>query len=163
MAVGCNTWRHRTVPRIPSQHPPRNIGPCWRDTVPLRRSRLCALHQSSPCSLPAALQALSPRPWQVHLPVFPCLPTSLGPPPSFSRTIVSTKVGFGFGKHACPGRFFVPNEIKTFIAHMVLYYDIQYVTTRRQEMTPLIWLNIPLFKDPRVNIRRRKPVELHTA
>ncbi|KAI5865352.1 cytochrome P450 [Durotheca rogersii] len=81
-----------------------------------------------------------------------------------SATIDDAFLGFGFGKHACPGRFFALNEIKIFVAYMVLHYDIQHITTPRQKMTPLIWLNVPLFKELKVNIRKREPVELlHTS
>ncbi|KIP04651.1 hypothetical protein PHLGIDRAFT_109308 [Phlebiopsis gigantea 11061_1 CR5-6] len=31
---------------------------------------------------------------------------------------------FGLGKHACPGRFFAANELKSMMAHMVLTYDV---------------------------------------
>lgn len=32
---------------------------------------------------------------------------------------------FGFGKHACPGRFFAANEIKLIMARVLLQYDIK--------------------------------------
>ncbi|KIJ05676.1 hypothetical protein PAXINDRAFT_21085 [Paxillus involutus ATCC 200175] len=32
---------------------------------------------------------------------------------------------FGYGKHACPGRFFAANELKTMLAHVLLTYDIK--------------------------------------
>ncbi|KAM6503777.1 Cytochrome P450 [Amanita muscaria] len=32
---------------------------------------------------------------------------------------------FGHGRHACPGRFFVINEIKVMLAHLLLNYDIK--------------------------------------
>ncbi|KAF8697278.1 hypothetical protein AX14_001385 [Amanita brunnescens Koide BX004] len=32
---------------------------------------------------------------------------------------------FGHGRHACPGRFFVANEIKAMLAHILLNYDIK--------------------------------------
>ncbi|KAK1231303.1 hypothetical protein PQX77_005583 [Marasmius sp. AFHP31] len=34
-------------------------------------------------------------------------------------------LGFGAGKHACPGRFFAVNEIKALIAHVVMTYDVK--------------------------------------
>ncbi|KAI0546095.1 ent-kaurene oxidase [Xylaria curta] len=74
-------------------------------------------------------------------------------------TIDEAFLGFGFGLHACPGRFFALNEIKIFIATMVLNYDIKPMETR-PKMTPLIWLNVPLFNDLRVSVRRRRPIEL---
>ncbi|KAF1983467.1 cytochrome P450 [Aulographum hederae CBS 113979] len=32
-------------------------------------------------------------------------------------------VGFGYGQHACPGRFFAGNEIKLMFAHLVMKYE----------------------------------------
>ncbi|KAF8844183.1 cytochrome P450 [Paxillus ammoniavirescens] len=32
---------------------------------------------------------------------------------------------FGHGRHACPGRFFAANELKSMLAHIVLSYDIK--------------------------------------
>ncbi|KAI3317912.1 ent-kaurene oxidase [Xylariaceae sp. AK1471] len=78
-----------------------------------------------------------------------------------SATIDDAFLGFGFGKHACPGRFFALNEVKIFVAHMVLHYDIEHLKEGRAKMTPLIWLNIPLFNNFNVRIRRREPVELY--
>ncbi|KAF2798515.1 cytochrome P450 monooxygenase-like protein [Melanomma pulvis-pyrius CBS 109.77] len=34
---------------------------------------------------------------------------------------------FGYGKHACPGRFFAANEIKMILARIILEYDIKNV------------------------------------
>jgi cytochrome P450 len=34
-------------------------------------------------------------------------------------------MGFGFGKHACPGRFFAANEIKIALCHILLKYDFK--------------------------------------
>ncbi|RHZ72917.1 hypothetical protein CDV55_104642 [Aspergillus turcosus] len=33
--------------------------------------------------------------------------------------------GFGYGKHACPGRFFAANEIKIALCHILLKYDFK--------------------------------------
>lgn len=32
---------------------------------------------------------------------------------------------FGYGRHACPGRFFAANEIKLILARLILDYDIK--------------------------------------
>ncbi|KAI0481797.1 ent-kaurene oxidase [Xylaria cf. heliscus] len=79
-----------------------------------------------------------------------------------SATIDDSFLGFGFGKHACPGRFFALNEVKIFVAHMVLHYDIEHLEKGRARMTPLIWLNVPLFNKFNVRVRRREPIELYT-
>jgi cytochrome P450 len=34
-------------------------------------------------------------------------------------------VAFGLGRHTCPGRFFVTNEIKALLAHIVTTYDVK--------------------------------------
>ncbi|OAA59711.1 Cytochrome P450 [Niveomyces insectorum RCEF 264] len=36
-----------------------------------------------------------------------------------------TDLVFGFGRHACPGRFFAANQIKMILAHALLRYDVQ--------------------------------------
>lgn len=41
--------------------------------------------------------------------------------------VSSTKenMAFGFGRHACPGRFFAATEIKMLLARLLLEYDIR--------------------------------------
>ncbi|KAI3531126.1 ent-kaurene oxidase [Colletotrichum filicis] len=34
-------------------------------------------------------------------------------------------LGFGMGKHACPGRFFAANELKIALSHILLKYDFK--------------------------------------
>ncbi|KAF5851676.1 hypothetical protein GGP41_000454 [Bipolaris sorokiniana] len=34
-------------------------------------------------------------------------------------------LNFGYGRHACPGRFFAANEIKMVLARMLLQYDVK--------------------------------------
>ncbi|KAB2576303.1 Cytochrome p450 [Lasiodiplodia theobromae] len=41
-------------------------------------------------------------------------------------TTSAEHLGFGHGKHACPGRFFASNEIKIAVAHLLLKYDWQF-------------------------------------
>ncbi|KAL6918642.1 hypothetical protein FSST1_010137 [Fusarium sambucinum] len=36
-------------------------------------------------------------------------------------------LGFGYGNHACPGRFFAANEIKIALCHMLLKYNCKLV------------------------------------
>ena len=42
-----------------------------------------------------------------------------------------TSLTFGYGRHACPGRFFAVNEIKMIIAVLLTKYDIKNVGTER--------------------------------
>ncbi|KAL3462037.1 cytochrome P450 [Aspergillus heterothallicus] len=65
-------------------------------------------------------------------------------------------LGFGFGQHACPGRFFAINEIKLVLAEMLLSYDIERLGPRPPSLS-LIWLNYPAHKAT-VRVRRRKGV-----
>jgi cytochrome P450 len=37
---------------------------------------------------------------------------------------------FGHGKHACPGRFFAVQEVKTLVAHLVMNYEIEHLAER---------------------------------
>ncbi|KAL8790014.1 MAG: hypothetical protein Q9195_006563 [Heterodermia aff. obscurata] len=37
----------------------------------------------------------------------------------------TTHINFGYGKHACPGRFFASQEIKLLLAHVLLSYDVK--------------------------------------
>ncbi|KAK3290825.1 cytochrome P450 [Chaetomium fimeti] len=49
-----------------------------------------------------------------------------------------TVLTFGFGRHACPGRFFAANEIKMIVANFVLAYDMalpEGVTERYPNLT----------------------------
>ncbi|KIV86966.1 hypothetical protein PV11_02540 [Exophiala sideris] len=39
----------------------------------------------------------------------------------------ATYLGFGHGKHACPGRFFAANELKLLLAYLLVNYEIQMV------------------------------------
>lgn len=41
---------------------------------------------------------------------------------------VSTEhMGFGYGLHACPGRFFAAEEIKIALSHMLMNYDLRLI------------------------------------
>jgi len=47
---------------------------------------------------------------------------------SVKHRYISTNLeylSFGHGKHACPGRFFAANELKSMLAHIVVSYDIK--------------------------------------
>jgi cytochrome P450 len=38
-------------------------------------------------------------------------------------TTSSEQIGFGVGRHACPGRFFASHELKILLAHLILKFD----------------------------------------
>lgn len=41
-------------------------------------------------------------------------------------SVTKENTAFGFGKHACPGRFFAANEIKLIVARILLRYDVRF-------------------------------------
>ncbi|KAK7755681.1 hypothetical protein SLS62_002292 [Diatrype stigma] len=40
-------------------------------------------------------------------------------------SVTKENMSFGFGRHACPGRFFAANEIKLILARLLLDYDVK--------------------------------------
>jgi cytochrome P450 len=40
-------------------------------------------------------------------------------------TVTKENMSFGYGRHACPGRFFAANEIKLILARIILRYDLR--------------------------------------
>lgn len=73
--------------------------------------------------------------------------------PRSSLNLDDAFVGFGFGKHGCPGRYFALNEMKIFVAHMLLHYDLESVKQRPQ-LIDFLWLKLP-FHGGKVRVRRR--------
>ena len=64
-------------------------------------------------------------------------------------------MGFGFGRHACPGRFFAINEVKIALCHILLKYEFKLV----DGSVPLVRRNgFSLNSDPtmKLMIRRRQ-------
>lgn len=41
-------------------------------------------------------------------------------------SVTKENASFGFGKHACPGRFFAANEIKLIMARLLLQFDMRF-------------------------------------
>lgn len=41
-------------------------------------------------------------------------------------SVTKENTSFGYGKHACPGRFFAANEIKLIMARILLQYDVRF-------------------------------------
>jgi cytochrome P450 len=56
-------------------------------------------------------------------------------------------LGFGYGQHACPGRFFAANEIKMMIVRLILDYDIKNVAGELG-MYPAIEIGRNIIPDP---------------
>ncbi|KAK7045463.1 hypothetical protein VNI00_007716 [Paramarasmius palmivorus] len=66
---------------------------------------------------------------------------------------------FGYGKHACPGRFFAVNELKSMLAHCLLNYDFKFEDGRTEPPAPT-WIGMAIIPDQTAEVafraRRRK-------
>ncbi|KAF2177794.1 ent-kaurene oxidase [Zopfia rhizophila CBS 207.26] len=76
------------------------------------------------------------------------------PKPKSSVTLDDSFLGFGFGKHACPGRFFALNEMKLFVAYLVQHYDIEHLKERPKPVN-VMWYKFPSDKAT-IRVRRRQ-------
>ncbi|KAF5984991.1 cycloheximide-inducible CIP70 (cytochrome P450 family) [Fusarium coicis] len=65
-------------------------------------------------------------------------------------SVNQSSLTFGYGRHACPGRFFAANEIKMILAHALLHYDVKNVgdATERYPNMEFAHMSIP---DPSKN------------
>ncbi|KAI9375670.1 cytochrome P450 [Aspergillus egyptiacus] len=64
-------------------------------------------------------------------------------------------LGFGLGKHACPGRFFAANEIKIALCHILLKYDVK-LSEGWEDLKPMaVGLSLTANPMAEVMIRRR--------
>lgn len=72
----------------------------------------------------------------------------------FTKTTYS-HLAFGHGKHACPGRFLVCNEVKVILSHILMKYDIKAIDG---EGAGLCKSGMFVFLDPRARmfVRRRQ-------
>lgn len=74
-----------------------------------------------------------------------------------SAQLVATSadhITFGHGQHACPGRFFAADEIKTVLILMLARYDFELV-----EVPRVVEYGFMLVSDPSARIRIRKREE----
>jgi len=62
---------------------------------------------------------------------------------------------FGYGRHACPGRFFAANEVKALVAHILVTYDIK-VEEGKQAPRTFIRLSARVPETANVMFRRRQ-------
>ena len=63
-------------------------------------------------------------------------------------------LGFGYGRHACPGRFFVANEMKLMLAHIVLTYEVKLET--KGIHPPDVWMVTARIPNTTANVLFRK-------
>ncbi|KAL3249557.1 hypothetical protein ABHI18_011522 [Aspergillus niger] len=66
-------------------------------------------------------------------------------------------LGFGLGRHACPGRFFAANEIKLALCHILMKYEFRVVGKKPEKVV----FGTMLAADPNgvIAVRRRKGEE----
>ncbi|KAB8343137.1 hypothetical protein FH972_022730 [Carpinus fangiana] len=71
-------------------------------------------------------------------------------------TPAANHMAFGYGKHACPGRFFASNEIKIALSVLLLEFDFEYMPG--QSRPPPWELEVSRTVDPEVEVRIRRRV-----
>jgi cytochrome P450 len=69
-----------------------------------------------------------------------------------------TNINFGAGKHACPGRFFAGNEIKTIVAHLLINYDIRLKEGQERPKGMSVVMTKAPFPKTELEFRRRSLV-----
>lgn len=83
--------------------------------------------------------------------------STLHTPPTFTTTNAAN-LSWGFGKHACSGRFFASSEIKMVMAHLLLNYDFKFEDPNAQRPKNI---SFELQNSPdlgvKVLLRRRHP------
>ncbi|KAM7201775.1 ent-kaurene oxidase [Naviculisporaceae sp. PSN 640] len=81
--------------------------------------------------------------------------------PATSKGFASTGLdylAFGHGKTACPGRFFVANELKLVLAYVLLNYDIE-PAVEGMERPENKWYGISMIPDLNATVRIRRRSE----
>ncbi|KIO00384.1 hypothetical protein M404DRAFT_29539 [Pisolithus tinctorius Marx 270] len=63
---------------------------------------------------------------------------------------------FGYGKHACPGRFLAANELKTMLAYILTMYDVKF-EDKVSRPASIHW-DLNVIADPTVRVMFRKRV-----
>ncbi|TGZ76193.1 cytochrome P450 [Ascodesmis nigricans] len=70
-------------------------------------------------------------------------------------TVTEHSLGFGYGKHACPGRFFASNEVKIALCWMLIKYDWELA----EPLKPKWWLGSEMIPDAAAKLRYRRREE----
>lgn len=70
-------------------------------------------------------------------------------------TVNENMLGFGHGKHACPGRFFASNEVKIALCWMLIKYDWELV----QPLDQGWYLGLEVITDSEAKLRYRRRKE----
>ncbi|KIM83563.1 hypothetical protein PILCRDRAFT_69319, partial [Piloderma croceum F 1598] len=69
-------------------------------------------------------------------------------------TSTSDYVGFGYGRHICPGRHFAVHEIKALVCHVLMNYDLKFVNSKFKhgQVPDAIWVGTMCALDPNVEL-----------
>ncbi|KAF9244077.1 cytochrome P450 [Melanogaster broomeanus] len=62
---------------------------------------------------------------------------------------------FGLGRHACPGRFFAANKLKSMLAHVVVSYDIKLENSAKPPQSSRVGIGITANTSAKVMFRKR--------
>nr|POE47917.1 cytochrome p450 monooxygenase pyr9 [Quercus suber] len=72
-------------------------------------------------------------------------------------TVSSTHLGFGYGQHACPGRFFASNELKVALAFALLQYEFRAPAGEQPAPFLAFETSESVQSDVRIQVRTRTP------
>ncbi|KAF7540178.1 hypothetical protein G7054_g1529 [Neopestalotiopsis clavispora] len=70
-------------------------------------------------------------------------------------TVTKDFMAFGYGRHACPGRFFAANEIKLMLSRILLDYDIK-MPDGFSERYPNLAMGLDALPDPTKNLMLKR-------
>jgi len=70
-------------------------------------------------------------------------------------TTNETNLNFGYGAHACPGRFFAANEIKMILVRLILEYDVK-MPNDETVRYPMVDVSTQSMPDPTKALKFRK-------
>lgn len=66
-------------------------------------------------------------------------------------------MGFGYGKYACPGRFFAADAIKVFMCHVILKYDFELPSSNPRPRFGIHGWNLEADPKAQIMVRKRCP------
>lgn len=69
-------------------------------------------------------------------------------------------MGFGYGQHACPGRFLAVQEMKIVLCHLLLKYDFKLVEGAQKPHWVAHGNNLDSDGQAKISIRRREVSEV---
>jgi len=73
----------------------------------------------------------------------------------FFVTTTPKNLHFGYGKYACPGRFFASNEIKIILTRLLLEYEFRFQETQKERPKNL-WMEEKMSPNPRTKVLFRR-------